>query len=302
MDQNIFDGLKLWLESRGYAKRTVDEIIRIVKTFLAYCDEKNLDANRLGIAEAESYREYRALEKKRTVTTVNKELSFLSTYYDYLIFTGNTFSNPFRAVEKMKHRIRLPRGIFTEQEIETLFDNIEILSHKDIFFYACIELLYTTGMRVSELESLERKQINTAEGFLKLHDSKAKKERIVPLPEYTCNILKEFLTHNNTDKPFTHGKSRSLNRWLNDNLKRLCKKLELPLITCHGFRHTLATHMIRSGADIRQVQEYLGHRRLKTTEVYTRVFPDELLSVIEEHHPREKNYEVQDEAYKTDCL
>lgn len=300
--------LRLWLTTRSYAERTRDEITRIVKTFLIYCEEKHIDANRLRIAEAEGYREHRALEKKRSVTTVNKELSFLSTYYDYLIFTGSTLSNPFRAVEKMKHRVRLPRGIFTEEEIEILFENIEILSLKDIFFYTCIELLYTTGMRVSELESLERSQVNTVEGFLKLQDTKAKKERIVPLPEYTCDILNEFLLRNKQDKPFTHGKSRSLNRWLNDTLKRLCEKLELPKITCHGFRHTLATHMIKSGADIRQVQEYLGHKRLKTTEVYTRVFPDELLSVIEDNHPREKIYttntesEVKNEVNKADRL
>jgi site-specific recombinase XerD len=268
--------LRLWLTTRSYAERTRDEITRIVKTFLIYCEEKHIDANRLRIAEAEGYREHRALEKKRSVTTVNKELSFLSTYYDYLIFTGSTLSNPFRAVEKMKHRVRLPRGIFTEEEIEILFENIEILSLKDIFFYTCIELLYTTGMRVSELESLERSQVNTVEGFLKLQDTKAKKERIVPLPEYTCDILNEFLLRNKQDK--------------------------------HGFRHTLATHMIKSGADIRQVQEYLGHKRLKTTEVYTRVFPDELLSVIEDNHPREKIYttntesEVKNEVNKADRL
>ena len=93
---------------------------------------------------------------------------------------------------------------------------------------------------------------------------------------------------NKDKRVFSHGKMRTLNRWINDRLKRITKKLDLPKITCHSIRHTIATHLFLNGADIREVQEFLGHRRIKNTEVYTHIFPEDLKKVVEASHPREK--------------
>lgn len=279
-----------WLRIRGYAARTCDEIVRTVQTFAQYCDEHRIDPAGIRIAEADGYREYRTVGCHRAVSTVNTELSFLCIYYDYLVDSGRSLSNPFRAVEKMHGAYRLPKGILTVDETAALFAAIPLTTYDDLFFYTCIELLYATGMRIGELESLPRTAIQCDEGYLVFSDPKAKQERIIPLPDYSLRVVKLYLSHTDNERPFVRGKPRSLNRWINDRLKRLCAHNTLPHITCHSLRHTLATHLLQSGADIRQVQEYLGHRRVKNTEVYTRIFPEELLSVLESNHPREKEH------------
>jgi site-specific recombinase XerD len=280
--------LSCWLNARGYAKRTQDEIERTVQTYRAWCTEEEISPAHIRVTDAESYREYRSLQKQCAASTVNKELSYLCIYYDYLQSSGLSYANPFRAVEKMHEASRLPKGILTVEETEKLFASIELKTVDDLFFYTCIEMLYATGMRIGELESLSRQSIRLDEAYLAFPDPKAKRERAVPLPEYTLLVLKLYLSHTTQEHPFRRGQHRTLNRFLNDRLKRLCTTHNLPALRCHGLRHTLATHLLKSGADIRQVQEYLGHRRVKNTEVYTRVFPEELLSVLEQNHPREK--------------
>lgn len=278
-----------YLTAQGYAERTREEICRTVTLFEHYCEEYHIDPARIRIAQAEGYREYRCVVKHCAVSTVNKELSFLCVYFDYRVVSGMSLSNPFRAVEKMTQAHRLPRGILSIEETETLFAKVPLTTRDDCVFYTCIELLYATGMRIGELESLTRSNIHLDEGYIAFTDTKAKKERVVPLPEYSLAVLILYLKYTTKDSLFLRGEKRSLNRWLNDYLKRLSTRCDLPQVSCHSFRHTLATHLLKAGADIRQVQEYLGHRRIKTTEVYTRIFPEELLSVIEAYHPREQH-------------
>ena len=130
--------------------------------------------------------------------------------------------------------------------------------------------------------------INLKKGFITIKDNKERQDRTAPLAEYANSILAYFLETQSKDRPFLKGQKRTLNRWINDRLKKKTEELCLPFITCHSIRHTIATHLLQAGAGLREVQEFLGHRRIKNTEVYTRILTEDLKKVIEANHPRER--------------
>lgn len=300
-----------WLNAKGYKARGIEELERSAKKFFEYIQTAGIDYTSLTIREAESFRENLRLQittdgKCYSTSTVNNTITHLRILYKYLISAGKVMRNPFFDVERMKESRNLPKNILSIEEMKKFLDSIEVNDIHDFKFKVIIELLYATGSRISEIENLTRENINLDEGYITIQDNKEKRERICPLTEYSSRLLNLYLRENNinTRSPshaeelvpsgvevFAHGAKRTLNRWMNDRLKRITRELELPLITCHSIRHTIATHLLKKGADIREVQEFLGHSRIKNTEVYTRIFPDDLRDLLERTHPREMNKE-----------
>ncbi len=285
-----------WLNAKGYKLRGVEELERSAKKFFNYSQTAGINYTSLTIREAESFRENLRLQitadgKCYNTATVNNTITHLRILYKYLTSSGKVMRNPFFDVERMKESQNLPKNILSIEEMKKFLDSIEVKDMNDFKFKVIIELLYATGARISEIENLTLENINLNEGYITIHDNKEKRERICPLTEYSSRLLNLYLKENKTGHIFAHGAKRTLNRWMNDRLKRITIKLELPLITCHSIRHTIATHLLKKGADIREVQEFLGHSRIKNTEVYTRIFPDDLRDLLERTHPREMNTE-----------
>jgi len=287
-----------YLQLKNYKPRGIEEQLRGVKQYLFYIEENNIDMYHIGIKDAESYREYlRLLTDKEGNTrynpkTVNAKISFLRMFYNYLTSTGQTLRNPFLNVDKVRESYTLPKNILTIEQIEKLLKNITVETKEDFKFKTIIEILYSTGARISEIENLTRENIDLEKGYLQVLDDKERQNRNIVLTEYALDLLRlymKYLPVNSVDV-FSHGASRTLNRWLNNRLKALTIKLKLPYVTCHGLRHTVATHLLKNGADIREVQEYIGHKKIKNTEIYTHIFPDDLKSIVEANHPREKEY------------
>lgn len=295
--EEIVGEYERYLRMRGYKERGIEEKVRSSRVFLGYLEEKGMELTGFGPKEAEGYREHMSLmvnrehETRYHPKTINCSIAHLRNFFRYLESIGRVVNNPFASVERMKEGESLPKKILKIEEMGRVLESIEVNTKDDFEFKVVIEVLYSTGARISEIEKLRRGDIDVEGGMIILRDDKERRERRAPLTEYSKRMVQLYLDHlcdPNREKVFNHGKERSLGKWVNQRLKRLTAALGLPLISCHSIRHTVATHLFQKGADVREVQEYLGHRRIKNTEIYTRVLTEDLKKVIEECHPREK--------------
>lgn len=289
-----------WLESKGYKPRGIQEIARTARNYFEYAESHDLNVYRAGILDAEGYREHLRLavnekgKPRYNPKTINCLLTHLRLIYRYLLITEKATRNPFNDIDKMKESDNLPKNIVSIEEMGKLLKGIEIKDHDDLKFKALVELLYATGARISEIENLRREDICLGEGYIVIYADKEKQDRRSVLTEYSKKVLKLYLKYEKKkgeELVFEHGKKRTLNKWVNHRLRNLTKKLGLPQITCHGIRHSIGTHLLKKGADIREVQEFLGHRNIASTEVYTRILPEDLKNLVEQTHPREREYQ-----------
>jgi len=295
----IIESFLAWLTVKGYKPRGIKGELYTARQLCIYAGEHGISLAAMSVRQAEAFREElrRAQDEKGAPrynpATINGRLAHARLFFRFLVETGKALRNPFNGIEGMKERVRLPRNILTVEEMKTLLEGIEVKDAWDVKFKVIVELLYATGARVSEIEDLTREDIDLEGGYILIRDDKERQDRRCPLTETAREYLSLYLSHDPgaaDGSVFAQGEKRTINAWLNHRLKRLTEKLELPRITCHSLRHIIATHLIREGADIREVQEYLGHRRIKSTEVYTRLFPDDLKEAVERSHPRERRY------------
>lgn len=285
-----------YLTLKNYKQRGIEDKVRIAGQFLEYASRQELELNTLCFKHAEAYREDLSLmlnkegKMRFQPATINGIISSLKLFYSFLIAKGKALSNPFFDVERMKEGYRIPKNILTVEQMEKLLNGIKVTNRQEFKFKVIIELLYSTGARISEIEGLTLNDINLDTGYITIKDDKERQDRKAPLTEYALKLLRLYLKEiykEDSKTVFPHGKKRTLNRWVNDRLKRIIRDLKLPEITCHGIRHTIATHLFKSGAGIRDVQEFLGHRRIKNTEIYTKVLMEDLKKAVEKNHPRE---------------
>lgn len=284
------------MTGKGYKARGIDEKVHAVKQYCKYVECNGIDIFQLTTSDAESYREYLRLLTKPDGTTyynpktINGRIVYLRLFYRYLLIMNKVYRNPFGDVESLKVCQSVPKNILSIKQMEKLLNSIIVNTNHDFKFKVIVELLYASGMRINEVSALTIDTINIETGFVLVKDDKTRKDRYVPLTEYCCSLLQLYVEYYDSKDTylFRHGQMRTLNSWMNKRLKTVSKNIHVPLITCHGFRHSIATHLLQNGADLREVQEILGHRRIQSTEVYTRIFPDDLKKTIEKTHPREK--------------
>ncbi len=236
----------------------------------------------------------RELYRKNSKRTIARKLSTLRTFFDYLIREEIVKNNPARLLSNPKLEKKIPSFL----NIEEVFALVESpddspLGKRD---RAIIEMLYATGMRVSELVGLNIEDVDF-KSELVLVRGKRRKERIVPLGKPALEALRKYLpvrreimesngeTHtalfvNNRGRRLT---ARSVERIVD---KYIVKTSIMRKISPHALRHTFATHLLNAGADLRTIQELLGHSSLSTTQVYTHVEVEKLMQVYMKSHPR----------------
>jgi len=291
--QALLSGFEGWLRAKGYKPRGIAEKLHAAACCLAYLAERRLAPAEVTVREAETYRDSLRIagsgRAAYTAATVNVALSNLRTFYRYLTSSGVAMGNPFRAARRLREAQHLPRAVPTPQEMGKLLAALESgTSREELTLWVAVEILYGTGMRISELEALTVGDVR--EGALLIRDDKDRQDRLVPLPEIASELLtlyRRYLVP--ADRPlFARARPRAFGKWVGTRLESLSKSLSLPRFGCHSLRYACATHLFTAGADLRQVQALLGHRRLKTTEAYTRLAIEDLKSVLEAHHPRER--------------
>lgn len=236
---------------------------------------------------------------RRQWTTINRELASLRTFYNFLLTNGLVLSNPFEEVRMKHHSRTLPR-YFYEPEMNALFKAANGEGKPlDFRNRAIIELLYATGMRVSECANLQLSQIDWDVQLILVH-GKGDKERYVPFGHYAKVALQRYLKecreplmaqyHSEHDRVFVNHYGKPItSEGIEYVLNQVVKKSSLNVhIHPHMLRHSFATAMLNNGADIRSVQELLGHSSLSTTQIYTHVTRENLQKTYMKLFPRAK--------------
>ncbi len=253
-------------------------------------DAEKIFLDRLVVIDKISVRNYLAylVKSKKSKRTISRKLSSLKAFFNYLVRSGLMTVNPADMIPFPKLEKSIPRFL-TIDDLFRLLDSIKINTWFDKRNLAMFETFYSTGMRVSEIEGLNMDDIDFENQMIKVL-GKGSKERIVPVGKRALNAireyrmaLKEYTIPVFVNKDFSRLGSRSIRRIL-DKIVTDCR-LNVP-VSPHTLRHSFATHMLDSGADLRGIQEILGHASLSTTQVYTHVSMDRLMQVYDKAHPR----------------
>ena len=224
-----------------------------------------------------------------------RSISALKSFFNYLLFEGEINSSPLNDIESPKIENKLPE-VLTEDEIKRLISSVNLDSEFGQRNKTIIEVLYGTGIRVSELTDLKLSNIFFDENILKV-TGKGNKERFVPLGKIATIEIKKYLNYRDklkinskfSDILFLNRYGRQLTRsMIFKIIKDSSKNAKIDKkISPHTLRHSYATHLLKNGADLRTIQLILGHESITTTEIYTHLDTFHLEDVLKKYHPRE---------------
>ena len=279
----------------NYSDNTIKSYEEDLKAFNNYIDDNNLSYLKIAKDEIRLYLKYLD-DNKLSNRSISRMLSSLRTYYKYLVLKKIIKNNPFRDIKNPKISKRLPNYL-NNIEIEDLTNSYSLDNPTNIRNHLIIELLYSTGIRVSELVNIKINDINFNDNTIRIL-GKGSKERIVLFGDYAKEIIDKylkvardtFIKKSNNDYLILNCfgnklTTRSVEKIVKDASYGLKLKNK---VTPHTIRHTFATDMLNNGADIKSVQELLGHSSLSTTQVYTHLTNDRIKSVYLKAHPRSK--------------
>ncbi len=290
------EGFKNSLESeKNYSPHTIRGYMRDVQSFLNYATTSETKPDDVKSIRAWLYQMAKAGLKP---VTLSRKLSSLRTFFDYLQREGMVDQNPARLVRLPKHRPNLPDYL----NVDDVFCIIEANEKEGVLGLrnrAICELLYSSGLRVSELVGLDLEDVSKELAVLKVR-GKGRKERIVPIGQKAMDALKEYIERRcELVKRGTGEEGTSQPLFLNRSGKRLSPRAVQRLIknlrlkagvsshcTPHTLRHAMASHLLEAGADLRAIQEMLGHASLQTTQRYTHLEISSLASIYDRCHPR----------------
>jgi len=234
-------------------------------------------------------------ERSYAATTVARKVAAAKSFFAFMVAEGRVRDNPTENLASPKVGKSLPKPISISQVRRLLEQPAKLSAPEAKRDRAMLELLYASGMRVSELVSLDCRDVDTEGGYVRCF-GKGHKERIIPIHEQAASIVEKYvkearprLTPNDSEKAlFLNRRGERLTRqgfW--QILKGYAKSAELDTeITPHTLRHSFATHMLSGGADLRSVQELLGHANISTTQVYTHLTSEHVRRTYEKSHPR----------------
>jgi integrase/recombinase XerD len=234
-------------------------------------------------------------ERDISPRTQARTISGIKSFYKYLLIEGKLMSDPTALIETPKIGRKLP-DVLSMEEIDSLIDAVDLSKPEGQRNKAMLETLYSCGLRVSELVNLKITNLFFEQGFIKV-EGKGEKERLVPVSGKAIEEVNRYL--NNYRKKLNVAKDSENILFLNRRGKKLSRVMIFTIIknlaekvgmeksiSPHTFRHSFATHLINGGADLRAVQEMLGHESILTTEIYTHLDRDYLKSTIQQFHPR----------------
>ena len=285
---------KIYLKSeKNFSIHTIRAYCADVYTFLIWADNLNVDE-----INSKKFSEYLYFIQKinYTKTTIARKIASIRAFYKFLFQEENIETNPADALVAPKRPKSLP-DFMSEEEVENILRNVKIETPAGFRNRVIFELLWVSGMRISELSNLNYENLNLEQNEIKVL-GKGAKERIVLIPDKTKENLKNYMdnvsdlickTKKAPDSPLfiNYNGFRLQNQSIRKALKEVVEKIELPKkITSHIFRHSFATRLLENGADLRIVQELLGHASISNTQIYTHVSSARLKSVYDSTHPR----------------
>ncbi len=283
------------IHTKSVSANTLDSYLRDVEHFLSFVEEEGL--NSPVAVDVDFIKRYvkKMTDLKKTNSTITRNIASIRCFYQYLIISNQTQSNPAKAIKIEKTQKKLPQ-ILSGKEIELLFAQPDIKELKGCRDKAMLELLYATGIRVSELVDLNVEDINLHTGMLSCN--KAKAERIIPVYSTAISIVSDYIlrtrsliiTPDGGQALFTNLNGRRLTR---QGFWKIVKGYTeqagiVKEITPHTLRHSFALHLLENGADLKDIQLMLGHADISSTQVYAHLLNDHFKEVYNNCHPRAK--------------
>ncbi|ANK62855.1 site-specific tyrosine recombinase XerD [Loigolactobacillus backii] len=294
MDELIADFKHYLIVEKGLAPNTVSSYCRDLERFMAYLKAQKLtsfDQDHFVILNFLS-----ELNNENLATnSIIRMVSSLRKFYRFLLETAQMTTDPMLQIDSPKRQQHLPQ-VLSQNEVVSLLKAPDTTTAIGIRDRAILEVMYATGLRVSELTHLKMSELHLSLGLIQTI-GKGDKERIIPIGDVAIDWIQRYLetarpqflkSGQRSDTLFVNHYGRPFTRqgiW--KNLKGLVKKTGIKKdVTPHTLRHSFATHLLENGADLRVVQELLGHADISTTQIYTHVSQKRIREVYNKYHPR----------------
>jgi len=271
---------------RNYSDNTILSYQNEISKFASYYKKD------ISTAKTEDIKKYLEIKKELSNKTITHKISSLKAFYNYLLREEIIHNNPANNLIRPKNTFKLP-DVLNLEEINLLLD-INIKTPYNARDKAILELLYSTGIRVTELINLQYANIDFDLCIIRVM-GKGRKERIIPFGDYVIDALNIYLKNyrplinkNNNNYIFINKSGNKISRqFIFNMIKKECLKKGIKKnVSPHTLRHTFATHLLKNGADLRIIQELLGHENLSTTQIYTHISKEKLQSEYNNIHPR----------------
>ena len=280
-------------DEKHASQNTVSSYLRDVTQFAEYL--RNTQDCGLREADSEMIQSYMHWMQGRgkSAASVTRFLASVKSFYNFLIASRDMTANPAKGVTAAKAERKYPE-ILTSKEVELFLEQPQCVDAKGFRDHAMLELLYATGIRVSELISLNLNDFNPVGGFIRCESRS--KERIIPLyhtavkaiTDYVKNIRPQLIADSEEEALFVNMNGERMSRqgfW--KIIKYYQEKAQINKdITPHTLRHSFAAHLLENGADLRSIQEMLGHADISSTQIYAHVVKQQLKDVYQKAHPR----------------
>lgn len=293
---HLTDFLRYIIIERHYSEKTKEAYQEDVLDFFLFLKETgNEDYLSVTVQDIRIYLSF-LHDQSYSRNTISRKLSSLRSFYQFLVKNDILSENPFSYIQMKRQQAKLPR-FFYEKEIDALFQQTQGDDALDNRNRALLEVLYGTGIRVTECTNIKIKDIDFDTSVVLIY-GKGNKERYVPFGSFAHDAILDYMKHGR-DELMTKGKTTHDFLFVNHRGERLTdsgiqyilkKMIEKSSLTAeihpHMFRHTFATHLLNNGADLRTVQELLGHSSLSSTQIYTHVTTDTLQKSYRNFHPR----------------
>ncbi|WP_062356143.1 site-specific tyrosine recombinase XerD [Bacillus kwashiorkori] len=297
MNDHIQDFLHFLIVEKGLSENTIAAYRRDLTNYAKFL-QMELQLNHFNEVTRSHILQYFAKCKKdgKSSKTLARYVASIRSFHLFLLRDKVTDQDPTVHIESPQVDVKLPR-VLSVAEVDALLKAPDMSQMYGIRDQAMLELLYATGMRVSELLQLNKDDVHLTMGFVRCI-GKGNKERIIPIGEHAIHAVKQYITaarpklmsknKPNTEALFLNHLGNRLSRqgfW--KILKQLAEKAGIEKdLTPHTLRHSFATHLLENGADLRAVQEMLGHADISTTQIYTHVTKTRLKEVYKQFHPR----------------
>ena len=301
IEDAIVDFIQYCLFEKGLTDQSVSSYQNDLDVYLSFLQDKNVFL--VKDITSDYIKEFLKIRgNSESTSTVAHNLTVIKNFHKYLIKENIVKEDVSLFISRPKLQKRLPRAL-TVEEVDLLLD-ITLNTPFDYRNKAMLELMYGAGLRVSELVSLTLNQIDLENGLIRIM-GKGRKEREIPIGEYGVYYLKLYLehrgmlikNHRQEDALFLNNHGKQITR---QGFFKILKQLLLdkglnPDVSPHTLRHSFATHLLSHGADLRSIQEMLGHSDISTTKIYTHVSDEKVEADYKKYHPREHKGEKVDE-------
>ncbi len=283
------------LLEKGLSKNSIEAYMRDLQKLLDFAEEEKLSLKTIKLSDIEALlaEQY---DKEISPRSLSRIISGLKSFFRFMVLNGYREDNPTELLESPKIGLKLPH-VLSIEDIDKILSVIDVSTSEGTRNYAIFETLYSCGLRVSELTNLRFQDLYLDEGFIRV-EGKGSKQRLVPISDIAIQKIENWLDYRkqiniqkgSEDVLFISNRGSSISRITVFYYAKLYAEMAgiEKEVSPHIFRHSFATHLLERGANIRIIQEMLGHEKITTTEIYTHIDRNFLREEIIEHHPRNR--------------